>query len=103
MSARLHGNLQADVSSFVGRERGLARLRRLLSTGRLVTLTGPGGVGKTRLARRAAAQAHRTFRDGVWVVQLAQLRGGDLLAVEVATTLGITDGGSEPVENLVRH
>ncbi|CAM5693272.1 hypothetical protein AQI96_37355 [Streptomyces canus] len=103
MSARLHGNLQADVTSFVGRERELARVRRLLSTGRVVTLTGPGGVGKTRLARRAAAQAHRAFPDGVWLVQLAQLRDRDLLAVEVATTLGIEDGGSEPVENLVRH
>lgn len=103
MVARLSGNLPADVTSFVGRQRELAQVRRLLSAGRMVTLTGPGGVGKTRLARRAGAEAHRAFPDGVWLIELAQLREADLLAVEVATRLGLEDNPRDPVESLGRY
>ena len=68
------GNLPAELTSFVGRRGELAEVRRLLAGSRLVTLTGIGGVGKTRLALRAAAELRRAFRDGVWLVRLDQLR-----------------------------
>ena len=67
------GNLPAELTSFVGRRDELAEVRRLLAGSRLVTLIGVGGVGKTRLALRAAAGLARAFRGGVWLVRLDQL------------------------------
>ena len=83
------GNLPAELTSFVGRRGELAEVRRALSRSRLVTLTGIGGVGKTRLALRAAAELRRGFRDGVWLVQLDQLRDPALVAEAIAGTLGL--------------
>ena len=77
------GRLPADLTSFVGRRRELGQVRRLLSENRLVTLTGVGGVGKTRLARRVAAEVRRAFPDGVWFVDLTTVRDPDLLSQEV--------------------
>jgi non-specific serine/threonine protein kinase len=62
---RVTGNLPVELTSFVGRRGELAEVKRLLTGSRLVTLTGIGGVGKTRLALRAAAELRRAFRDGV--------------------------------------
>jgi len=81
-SARLRqrlGNLPADVTSFVGRRRELSEARRLLGDARLLTLAGAGGVGKTRLALRLAAEVRRTFPDGVWLADLALLQDGELV------------------------
>jgi len=88
---RRAGNLPAELTSFVGRRGELAEVRRLLAKSRLVTLTGIGGVGKTRLALRAAAGLRRAFRDGVWLVQLDQLRDEALVAQAVAGALGLKD------------
>ncbi len=66
-------------------------MRRLLSDSRLVTLTGVGGVGKTRLALRAAAETHRAFRDGVWFVELAGVTDPDLVVHTVLVSLGVHD------------
>src|SRR5215470_13659389 len=88
---RVAGNLPAELTSFVGRRGELAAVRQLLAASRLVTLTGPGGVGKTRLALRAAAGVRRAFRDGVWLVQLDQLRDEALVAQAVAGALGLQD------------
>ena len=74
------GNLPAESTSFVGRRRDVADVKRLLSSARLVTLTGVGGVGKTRLALRGAQQVRRAFRGGVWLVELDRLRDETLLA-----------------------
>ncbi|HEX5587923.1 MAG TPA: hypothetical protein VFZ17_11495, partial [Acidimicrobiia bacterium] len=68
------GNLPAQLSSFVGRERDVADLVRLLDEKRLVTLTGVGGVGKTRLALQVAAEALPAFADGSWLCELASVR-----------------------------
>src|SRR5215472_5595363 len=89
--ARVAGNLPAELTSFVGRRGELAEVRRLLAVSRLVTLTGIGGVGKTRLALRAAAGLARAFRDGVWLVRLDQLRDETLVAQAVAEALGLQD------------
>jgi predicted ATPase/DNA-binding CsgD family transcriptional regulator len=85
------GNLPAELTSFVGRRRELTEAKRRLSEARLVTLTGPGGVGKTRLALRVAADVRRAFVDGVWLVELADLRDPQLLPNTVATAFGLHD------------
>jgi len=87
-------NLPVEVSSFVGRQPQLAEVRRLLSAYRLVTLTGVGGVGKTRLALRSAHELHRAFPDGVWLVDLAGLTDPGLVAHTVAAALGLRDESS---------
>ncbi|MFI7132378.1 ATP-binding protein [Nonomuraea sp. NPDC050153] len=80
-----------DKSTFVGRTRELSTVRKLLGKSRLLTLTGAGGVGKTRLALRAAELLRAAYQDGVEVVELATLETGDLLESEVATALGLRD------------
>jgi predicted ATPase/class 3 adenylate cyclase len=88
---RLPGNLRPQATTFIGRKRELTELESALAAHRLVTLTGVGGVGKTRLALQAAAQAAPGFPDGVWVIELASI--GDPIAVPdvVAGVLGITE------------
>ena len=93
---RVAGNLPVDVTSFVGRRRELAEARRLLSVASLVTLTGPGGVGKTRLGRQAAAAMERAFPDGAWLVELASLNDPALVARTVAAALGMRDQSARP-------
>jgi predicted ATPase/DNA-binding NarL/FixJ family response regulator len=90
-----NGNLPVVLSSFVGRQRELTEVKRLLSESRLVTLTGMGGTGKTRLAVRVAAQVRRAFADGVWFVDLSELREPepDVLVLLVAATLGLREHG----------
>lgn len=78
-TAQSAGKLPADLTSFVGRRRERAEVKRLLSEFRLVTLTGVGGVGKTRLARRVAADVRRAFQDGVRFVDLTSVPDPDLL------------------------
>src|ERR1700751_4981615 len=73
------GNLPAEIPSFVGRRRELADAKRALSKSRLVTLTGVGGVGKTRVAERVARDRRRAHPHGVWLVELAELAGSALL------------------------
>ena len=63
---RRPGNLPSEATSFIGRRRELAELRKKLTTARLVSLVGPGGVGKTRLAIRIGTGLRRGFRDGAW-------------------------------------
>jgi predicted ATPase/DNA-binding CsgD family transcriptional regulator len=87
------GNLPAEPNSFVGRERDLGDLRLLLSTVRALTLCGPGGIGKTRLATRLGWQLADEFADGVWLVELADTADPSLAVRQVATVLGI---GEEP-------
>lgn len=88
-------NLPEDLTSFVGRTRETAEVRRLLSTARLVTLTGVGGVGKTRLALRVATHVRRAFRDGVWLAELADLTNPALLPHTVAELLGVRDQAAQ--------
>ncbi len=84
-------NLPAELSDFVGRRRETLQVRRLLECNRLVTLTGAGGVGKTRLAVQVARQARRASPDGVWLVELAPVTDPEHVPAAVATVLGVTD------------
>lgn len=100
------GNLPVEVTSFVGRRRELRTVRQLLSGARLVTLTGPGGTGKTRLALRVAAEVRRAFTDGVWFVDLTELPevhllaldadGESAIAYQIAAVLGLRDEDALP-------
>ena len=90
-------DLPIEVASFIGRERELAGITSILSESRLLTLTGAGGCGKTRLALRAAAEVARRFPDGVWTVQLAPLTSSALVPRTVATALGIQRTEGRPL------
>ncbi|WP_328818794.1 ATP-binding protein [Nonomuraea cypriaca] len=101
---RPSGGLPAEATSFVGRRHEVAEVRRLLSMSRVVTLTGGGGVGKTRLALRVGHEVRRAFRDGVWLVELGALPGPDLLVQAVAEALEIRDvTPASPVDLLAGH
>jgi hypothetical protein len=78
------GRLRGELTEFVGRRAELALVRQALGSARLVTLTGPGGIGKTRLAIEAASGARRAFRDGVWMAEQSALRGPPINTVRVA-------------------
>src|SRR5215212_5879334 len=84
-------NLPSELSSFVGREKELTEVRRLFENNRLLTLTGPGGCGKTRLALAAASEVVEKFEDGVWMVELASLAEPSLVPQAVAFTLGVRE------------
>ena len=94
-------NLPAQVSSFIGREAELVAVRRLVAGSRLVTLTGAGGAGKTRLALQVAAGLADGAGDGVWFADLAPLEDPDLVAVTVADALGVEQEPSRPVAEVV--
>ncbi|MER7170466.1 ATP-binding protein [Streptomyces mesophilus] len=85
---RAAGNLRARLTSFVGRDRELSDLAEELGKQRLVTLLGPGGVGKTRLAQEAAEAQEEVWPDGVWMAELAPVREGSAVAEAVLTALG---------------
>src|SRR2546430_6896078 len=91
------GNLPAEPNSFVGRERDLAELGTLLSDVRALTLCGPGGIGKTRLALRLAAGLAPEFPDGAWLAELADVDDPELVALRVAATLGIREEPDRPL------
>ena len=90
-------NLPLQVASFIGRERERADLQRLLGSARLITLTGVGGVGKTRLALRVAGSLVDQYPNGVWFVDLAPLASHAAVASTVALAVGVTELPGRPV------
>ena len=97
-------NLPLQLSSFVGRGREAAEVEALLSEHRLLTLTGPGGSGKSRLALRVASRVLDGYEDGAWFVELAPLSDPDLVPGTVASVLGVTETPGTPlVDSLLAH
>src|ERR1700678_759643 len=96
--------LPSEANDFIGRTAELRRVQALLRDNRLITLVGPGGVGKTRVALRAADRAGAGYRDGVCVVPLSALRDPELLPHTVASRLGLPEqsGGSQ-LDALLTH
>jgi predicted ATPase/DNA-binding CsgD family transcriptional regulator len=90
-------NLPAQITSFIGRQREIAEIQELLSTNRLLTLTGPPGTGKTRLALQVAWQVRHKFEDGVYLVELAPIRDPELVTTTIAKVLGIGESGNQPL------
>jgi predicted ATPase/class 3 adenylate cyclase len=98
----LPNNLPTQLATFIGRERELAEVRALAESARLVTLTGAGGCGKTRLSLQVAADLLDGSGDGVWLVELAAVTDEDEVAPAIAAALGITGQPGQPVlETLV--
>lgn len=91
----ISSSLPAELTEFVGRRQDRAEVRQLVTEGRLVTLTGLGGVGKTRLALRVARELQRSVRDGVWFVPLAELSDPLLIPEATGAVLGIHDRSSQ--------
>jgi predicted ATPase/DNA-binding CsgD family transcriptional regulator len=100
--ARRPGNLPAEAASFVGRRRELAEIRKKLTEARLISLVGPGGVGKTRLAIRASADLGRGFRDGGWLVELAEVTDPALVSQAVMEALDLRDQAAAEPRALLR-
>jgi len=90
-------NLSLPRTSFVGREREMVEIKRLVSMTRLLTLTGAGGSGKTRLALEVARDLVGTYSEGVWLVELASLSVPDLVAQEVAGALEVSERPGQPL------
>jgi non-specific serine/threonine protein kinase len=95
---RRRGNVPADLTTFLGRRADIAEVKSLLMTSRLVSLVGPAGIGKTRLVLRMAADLRRAFVDGVWIVDLSEVRDPADVPRAIATTIGIA-GGVETTTN----
>lgn len=96
-------NLPSVATSFVGRFREVGQVRELFSRGRIVTLAGAGGIGKTRLALQSAAYLLDRYPDGVWIVELANLQNAEGLAGAVLTALGARQQKSDLMAALAEH
>lgn len=96
-------NLPAELTSFVGREEEIRRVLALLEQHRVVTLSGPGGTGKTRLSVRIALEARDAQSDGVYFVPLADIREVELVLPTIGHVVGLVDPGRSPLERLAEH
>ncbi len=94
----LPNNLPAQVTAFIGRERDLSEVKRLLGQSRLVTLTGAGGTGKTRLSLQVAAELLERYLDGVWQVELATISQAEDVVGAVASALGLREDAGRTLE-----
>lgn len=97
-------NLPQQVTSFIGREKDLAEISELMQKSRILTLTGAGGAGKSRLCLQAAAENMEQFPDGAWLVELAPLFEDSLVSQTVASLLGVTEKtGRNLTQSLTEH
>ncbi|KXF53448.1 protein kinase [Rhodococcus sp. SC4] len=95
------GNLPLELTSFVGRQGELSEVKHMFHTARLVTLTGIGGVGKTRLALRLAADMRNDFPHGVWLAEFGEVLDESLLVDVIARALGLRTRHAEPMDEVV--
>ena len=95
--AQFQAHLPEEPNRFIGREREIAELRGMLRQARALTLCGPGGIGKTRLALRILTAAAAEYPDGTWFVELADLRQPDLVVSRVAAVLGVSEEAGRPL------
>ena len=96
-------NLPVQLTSFIGREAEIAAVGALLDRARLVTLTGPGGTGKTRLGLQVAAERLTRYSDGVFVVELAPISDPDLVASAIASALSIREAANRPLLDTIHE
>ena len=101
-SSDIHpNNLPTQLTSFVGREKELADVKKLLQNAHLLTLIGPGGTGKTRLSIRTAGELLDHFPDGVWLVELAPITDGQLVPRTTAVSIGLREEPQRPVVDML--
>jgi predicted ATPase/DNA-binding CsgD family transcriptional regulator len=93
----IQARLPVEPNSFIGRERELSELSRLVNSTRALTLCGPGGIGKSRLALRLLAMMEAEFPDGAWLVELGDLRHPDLVVSRVAAVVGVSEEPGRPL------
>jgi predicted ATPase/class 3 adenylate cyclase len=98
---RRPNNLPTQLTSFVGRDAELAEAAQLLETTRLLTMTGPGGTGKTRLSLQLAASVAERFGDGIWFVPLEAVRDPALIAATILTTVGLVESGGRAARDIL--
>jgi predicted ATPase/DNA-binding CsgD family transcriptional regulator len=96
-------NLPAQTTPFVGRSREIAEVKRLLSNSRMLTLTGTGGVGKTRLALQAISEVIRDFADGVYFIDLAPLSDHALVVEAITGALGVVENSTQPLLDVLKR
>lgn len=96
-------NLPFSLTSFVGRKRELSEIKQKLITTRLLTLTGPGGSGKTRLALQIGIELLDNFKDGIWWVDLTTLKDKSLVAYLIAKSMGVHEIPNQPLEETLVH
>jgi predicted ATPase len=96
-------NLPVQLTSFIGREHEIAEIKQELKTHHLVTLTGPGGTGKTRLSLQVAADLLDQFHHGVWFIELAPLTDPDLIPQTILSAIGISEQSGKPLEVLKEY
>ena len=97
-------NLPTRLTTFLGREREIGEVAELLDRSRLLTLTGPGGTGKTRLSLEVAGRSLARYPDGVFFVELASITDPDLVPATIAQALGLPDrGGRSATDRLADH
>ncbi|HLO14763.1 MAG TPA: tetratricopeptide repeat protein [Anaerolineales bacterium] len=96
-------NLPVPLTSFIGREREIEEVKHLLSNTRLLTLTGSGGIGKTRLAIQAANELIKSYKDGVWWVELAPVIDEALVPQAVSHALGVRESPGQPLTESVKN
>lgn len=96
-------NLPVQLSSFIGREREIKEVKELLSRTRLLTLTGPGGTGKTRLSLQVAAELVDEFKDGAWFVDLSAVAEPALVNQVIARSLGVRETGERPIREELQN
>jgi non-specific serine/threonine protein kinase len=97
------GNLPVQLTHFIGRANDIVEVKQLLGATRLLTLTGSGGVGKTRLAQEVAGRMASTFKDGVWLVELAPLANPELIADAIAVAFGLRPTSQPARVLLIEH
>jgi len=95
-------NLPEQLTAFIGRERELVEIKRLLPTSRLLTVVGVGGIGKTRLALQVAAEAADAYRDGVWLIEFASTTDPFLVTALTAKMLGVQERAGTPTIDALR-
>ncbi|QYA99768.1 protein kinase (plasmid) [Rhodococcus sp. USK10] len=100
-ASRIRGDSPLELTSFIGRRSELSEAKNLLGSSRLVTLTGIGGVGKTRLALKVAASAQRGFADGAWLVELDETVDYSLVIEKVAAIFGLRDQAARRTEDVL--
>jgi predicted ATPase/class 3 adenylate cyclase len=96
-------NLPITLTTFIERDEEVMEITRLLAGNRLVTLTGPGGTGKTRLGLEVASRSLVDFKDGVFLVRLASITDADLLESSIAEAVGVREQGMTPISNLLKE
>ena len=103
VTKEVSSNIPVPLTSFIGRQKELKEIAKLLFSSRLLTLTGPGGVGKTRLAIQTAHDSIKKFKDGVFWVGLVGLSDANLIPQEIAQSLNVREVSNEPLMNTLKE